>query len=40
MKTVHENRKDFECEICFKGFGHKGSLNINTFIIHYTMCME
>ena len=25
MKTVHEKRKDFLCEVCCKAFGQKGT---------------
>ena len=27
MKTVHEERNDFECQVCYKAFGHKPNLN-------------
>ena len=34
MKTVHEERKDFECEVCYKTFGQKGNLNQHMKTVH------
>ena len=28
MKTVYEERKDFECKVCYKAFKEKGTLNL------------
>ena len=34
MKTVHEERKDFECGICYKIFGRKENLKRHMKTVH------
>ena len=34
MKTVYEERKDFECKVCYKAFKEKGTLNLHMKTVH------
>ena len=34
MKTIHEERNDFECKVCYKAFGQKGTLNLHLKTVH------
>ena len=34
MKTVHEKRKYFKCDVCHKAFGENGTLNEHLKTVH------
>ena len=34
IKTVHENQKDFQCQICNKSFGFKTDLSKHVKLVH------
>jgi uncharacterized Zn-finger protein len=34
IRNIHEERKDFECPVCHKGFGAAGSLKIHRESVH------
>jgi KRAB domain-containing zinc finger protein len=34
IRTIHEERKDFECPVCHKEFGEAGSLKVHRESVH------